>query len=57
MRRRGAPLGEHRVRAPGTLKAGKAHVEATLMEMRPSGIVLLPIVHAVEHRNITLVED
>lgn len=42
---------------PGTLKAGKAHVEATLMEMRPSGIVLLPIVHAVEHRNITLVED
>ncbi|MFG2511297.1 DUF6299 family protein [Streptomyces sp. NPDC048584] len=41
----------------GTLKAGKAHVEATLMEMRPSGIVLLPVVHAVEHRNITLVED
>lgn len=38
------------------LEAGRAHVRATLMELRPSGILLLPLVHAVEHRDIALVE-
>ncbi|MGW4025648.1 DUF6299 family protein [Streptomyces sp. NPDC005009] len=40
----------------GALEAGRARVEATLMELRPSGILLLPVPHAVEHRDITLVE-
>ncbi|AZM59463.1 MULTISPECIES: DUF6299 family protein [unclassified Streptomyces] len=40
-----------------TLKAGSAHVEATVMELRPGGILLLPVTHAVEHRDITLVQD
>lgn len=40
----------------GALEAGRAHVEATLLELRPSGILLLPVVHAVEHRSVTLVE-
>ena len=52
---------EHRWENTGTvpgdaLETGRAHVEATLMELRPSGILLLPLVHAVEHRDITLVE-
>jgi hypothetical protein len=42
----------------GALKAGPAHIEATLMELRPSGILLLlPVPHAVQHHDITLVED
>ncbi len=41
----------------GELKAGPAHVEATIMELRPSGILLLPVPHAVGKRNITLVRD
>ena len=40
-----------------TLKAGSAHVEATVMELRPGGILLLPVTHAVEHQDITLVQD
>jgi hypothetical protein len=52
---------EHRWENTGTVpdnavEAGRAHVEATLMELRPSGILLLPVFHAVEHRDITLVE-
>lgn len=39
------------------LKAGPAHVEATIMELRPSGILLLPVPHAVGKRNMTLVRD
>ncbi|MEW2072122.1 DUF6299 family protein [Streptomyces sp. NPDC013433] len=39
------------------LEAGRAHVEATLVELRPGGVLLLPAVHAVGHRDITLVED
>lgn len=40
----------------GALEAGRAHVEAALMELRPSGVLLVPVVHAVEHQDITLVE-
>lgn len=43
--------------ADGALKAGPAHVEATIMELRPSGIVLLPVPHAVERQAVTLVRD
>ncbi|GGV28568.1 DUF6299 family protein [Streptomyces griseoflavus] len=39
------------------LKAGPAHVRATVMELRPSGILLLPVPHAVGERNITLARD
>lgn len=39
------------------LKAGKAHVEATVMELRPDGLLLLPIAHAVSHQDVTLVQD
>ncbi|CAM5358289.1 DUF6299 family protein [Streptomyces pilosus] len=39
------------------VKAGPAHVEATIMELRPSGIVLLPVPHAVGKQDITLVRD
>ncbi|MFE1425465.1 DUF6299 family protein [Streptomyces fungicidicus] len=41
----------------GALKKGPARVEATLMELRPSGLMLLPVVHAVQHRDITLAQD
>ncbi|GHH92062.1 DUF6299 family protein [Streptomyces capillispiralis] len=40
----------------GALKAGGAHVEATLLELRPSGLILLPVPHAVRHQDITLAE-
>ncbi|GGX14956.1 hypothetical protein GCM10010297_40490 [Streptomyces malachitofuscus] len=40
-----------------TLKAGSAHVEATVMELRPSGLMLLPVPHAVGHKDVTLVQD
>lgn len=40
-----------------TLKAGRAHVEATVIELRPSGIALLAVPHAVERQDITLVRD
>ncbi|MEU5520855.1 DUF6299 family protein [Streptomyces sp. NPDC047860] len=39
------------------LEAGSAHVEATVMELRPSGFLLLPVPHAVKHKDITLVQD
>ncbi|MGW2490284.1 DUF6299 family protein [Streptomyces sp. NPDC001606] len=38
------------------LKAGAAHVQATLMELRPSGIVVLPAFHAVQDQDITLTQ-
>ncbi|MER7484403.1 DUF6299 family protein [Streptomyces sp. NPDC126497] len=40
----------------GALEAGRAHVEATLLEMRPSGIAVLPVFHAVRQQEITLVD-
>lgn len=37
------------------LKAGTAHVEATLMEMRPEGIVpVLPVFHALKDQDVKL---
>ncbi|SOD81959.1 DUF6299 family protein [Streptomyces sp. Ag109_G2-15] len=40
-----------------SLRAGTAHVEATLMELRPSGIVPLPAFHAVQEQDVTLVQE
>ncbi|MEU9594099.1 DUF6299 family protein [Streptomyces sp. NPDC048219] len=37
-----------------TLRTGPAHVEATLMEMRPAGILVLPYFHAVHERDVKL---
>ncbi|MGW4568535.1 DUF6299 family protein [Streptomyces sp. NPDC004561] len=50
---------EHRWRdigkvSPDPLRAGAAHVEATLMELRPVGIAPLPAFHAVAEQDITL---
>ncbi|MFF5532072.1 DUF6299 family protein [Streptomyces cinerochromogenes] len=39
-----------------TVKAGAAHVEATLTELRPSGIILLPAFHAVSNQDVTLTQ-
>ncbi|CAM5255660.1 hypothetical protein SALBM217S_08840 [Streptomyces griseoloalbus] len=36
------------------LKAGAAKVEATLMELRGSGILVIPVPHAVSHHDVTL---
>ncbi|MDT6982706.1 DUF6299 family protein [Streptomyces lusitanus] len=36
------------------LKAGPAKVEATLMELRGSGILVLPVPHAVSRHDVTL---
>ncbi|MEZ3181179.1 hypothetical protein KYY02_21570 [Streptomyces pimonensis] len=52
---------EHRWQNSGTvpagaLEAGRAHVEAALFELRPGGLLLLPVFHAVERRGITLVQ-
>ncbi|MEU6665314.1 DUF6299 family protein [Streptomyces sp. NPDC046727] len=38
------------------LKGGKAHVEATLTELRPSGVLLLPAFHAVTDKDVTLTQ-
>ncbi|MFD6909611.1 DUF6299 family protein [Streptomyces sp. NPDC058726] len=47
---------ENTGRAPGNaLKAGAAHVEAMILELRPSGILLEPVVHAVANQDVTLV--
>ncbi|MFS4091621.1 DUF6299 family protein [Streptomyces sp. AF1A] len=40
--------------APASFKAGAAHVEATLVELRPTGIAPLPAFHAVAEQDITL---
>lgn len=50
---------EHRWVNTGTpdtvvLEPGAAHVEATLMELRPMGIVPLPSFHARQARDVTL---
>ncbi len=46
---------EHSGKAsPEVLKAGAARVEATLTELRPSGIIVLPSFHAVSHQDIEL---
>ncbi|MFI0812367.1 DUF6299 family protein [Streptomyces echinatus] len=43
--------------SPEVLKAGAARVEATLMELRPSGILVLPVLHAARDRDITLARN
>jgi hypothetical protein len=53
---------EHRWENSGTvsseaLRAGTAHVQATLMELRPSGLVPLPAFHAVTDQDITLTQE
>ncbi|MGW0994077.1 DUF6299 family protein [Streptomyces sp. NPDC002523] len=40
-----------------SLKAGGAHVEASLMELRPAGLVPLPAFHAVQERDVALVQN
>ncbi|MEU2060142.1 DUF6299 family protein [Streptomyces sp. NPDC013455] len=40
--------------SPEKVKAGAARVEATLTELRPSGILLVPAFHAVTNRDVTL---
>ncbi|CAM5628527.1 hypothetical protein STENM327S_02362 [Streptomyces tendae] len=52
---------EHRWVNTGTpdtvvIKPGAAHVEATLMELRPMGIVPLPSFHARQAQDVTLTE-
>ncbi|MGC4997510.1 DUF6299 family protein [Streptomyces sp. DT195] len=37
------------------LKAGTAHVQADVMELRPGAPLLVPVFHATEDRDITLV--
>ncbi|MFK4108538.1 DUF6299 family protein [Streptomyces sp. NPDC002176] len=39
------------------LRAGAAHVQANVMELRPSGLVPLPVFHATQERDITLVRS
>ncbi|CAL9613329.1 hypothetical protein SUDANB176_05673 [Streptomyces sp. enrichment culture] len=40
----------------GVLKAGPAHVEATIVELRPTGILVLPHFHAVQRQDVALVQ-
>jgi hypothetical protein len=40
-----------------TLKPGVAHVEATLMELRPQGGLPLPLFHATQRQDITLTDS
>ncbi|GAA3156706.1 DUF6299 family protein [Streptomyces echinatus] len=42
---------------PEVLKSGAARVEATLMELRPSGILVLPVLHEATDRDITLARN
>ncbi|ANP50110.1 hypothetical protein J2Z21_001184 [Streptomyces griseochromogenes] len=42
--------------SPNPFKAGKAHVQATVTELRPGGIMLLPAFHAVHDKDIKLVD-
>ncbi|MFD8807223.1 DUF6299 family protein [Streptomyces sp. NPDC059597] len=39
------------------LRAGPAHVEATVTELHPAGIAFLPVFHATGERDVTVVED
>ncbi|MET8563266.1 DUF6299 family protein [Streptomyces flaveolus] len=41
----------------GALTAGAARAEATLTELRPSGILLLPAFHAVTDQSVTLAQQ
>ncbi|MGW0814482.1 DUF6299 family protein [Streptomyces viridiviolaceus] len=41
--------------AADALRPGTAHVEATLLEMRPEGIAVKPAFHAIQRQEITLV--
>ncbi len=56
MRRRGAPLAEQRQGPRNALTAGPAKVEATLLELRGSGILIIPVPHAAGHHDVTLVD-
>ncbi|MFH9399575.1 DUF6299 family protein [Streptomyces sp. NPDC017638] len=38
------------------LKPGTARVQATGLELRPSGIIVLPVFHAESERDVTLVQ-
>ncbi|MGV4981478.1 DUF6299 family protein [Streptomyces sp. NPDC001709] len=53
---------EHRWENSGTisqktLKAGKAHVQATVTELRAGGLLLLPAFHAVEEQDVKLTKE
>jgi hypothetical protein len=53
---------EHRWQNSGKVSAqaprsGAARVEATLTELRPSGILLLPAFHAVTDQDVTLAQE
>ncbi|MBL1084155.1 hypothetical protein JK359_19650 [Streptomyces actinomycinicus] len=39
------------------LKAGSAHVQVTLTELRPSGLIPLPAFHAVADKDVTLTQE
>ncbi|MGM9468524.1 DUF6299 family protein [Streptomyces murinus] len=39
-----------------TLQPGTAHVQATVMELRPVGLVPLPVFHATADQDVTLVQ-
>ncbi|MFH8337837.1 DUF6299 family protein [Streptomyces sp. AM6-12] len=39
-----------------TLRSGAAHVQATVMELRPMGLVPLPVFHATADQDITLAQ-
>ncbi|RZU24052.1 DUF6299 family protein [Streptomyces sp. BK239] len=41
---------------PGSLKAGTARVEATVLELRPQGLLPLPEFHATQQQDVTLVQ-
>ncbi|MEU2715886.1 DUF6299 family protein [Streptomyces sp. NPDC007205] len=43
--------------SPGSLKAGKAHVQATVTELRSGGLLLLPSFHAVQEKDVTLAKN
>jgi hypothetical protein len=42
---------------PGTLKPGRAHAEATVMELRTTSGLPLPALHAEREQEVTLVRD
>ncbi|MEU0672966.1 DUF6299 family protein [Streptomyces sp. NPDC006172] len=42
---------------PGSLKAGAARVEATILELRPQGLLPLPEFHAAQSYDVTLVQS
>ncbi|MDO0925270.1 DUF6299 family protein [Streptomyces sp. TG1A-8] len=39
------------------LTAGPAHVEAAVMELRPSGIAVWPVFHVVREQDVTLIRE